>query len=475
MNVLSDSHTHAAGAVYLLSPYRVSPRLVRAVATVKEAAAVCNTELGFLESTVGAALAAAARELRGADDRVAADAVPLDAFQGGAGTSINMAVNEWIAARASERVGSGATIDPHTDANRHQSTNDVMPTALRLLMHDGLSDLERACEELQGRLQSGETAYEQVLKPGRTQLREAVATTVGREFAAWSHAIGRDRWRCYKARERIREVNLGGTAIGTGAGAPRSYVLGVSRVLQRLVSHPITRAEHLGEATSNYDTIVEAMEAPRSVAVNLRRVAGDIRILASGPRGGIGELNIPAPLEGSSIMAGKRNPVVPEAVIQVAERILTNDALVSRLASMSELELNAFFPAIAHTVDESLQMALGAVRSLAEYLPGVVPDRGRCARNVEVGYSDAVALLPFVGYGDVERLQAAALAEERSIREYLEAHSLLAREDADALFHPRHMVGLGYDEELCAAIDGRSGPALRAHAEGLRAQTKEDR
>ena len=315
----------------------------------------------------------------------------------------------------------------------------------------------------------------QVLKPGRTQLREAVATTVGREFAAWSHAIGRDRWRCYKARERIREVNLGGTAIGTGAGAPRSYVLGVSRVLQRLVSHPITRAEHLGEATSNYDTIVEAMEAPRSVAVNLRRVAGDIRILASGPQGGIGELNIPAPLEGSSIMAGKRKPRRtgsgdPGCREDSRQRHACIASGVDERAGVERV-----FSRRSHTPSTSRcrwrSAPSGRLPSICRVL---FPDRGRCARKRGgrvFRRRGASSLRWLWGRGAV----AGRRRSPRSDRyESTWRPTVYWRErDADALFHPRHMVGLGYDEELCAAIDGRSGPALRAHAEGLRAQTKE--
>jgi aspartate ammonia-lyase len=462
----SRPETEAAAALYALSPYQVSPRLVRKVALVKEAAASCNLDLGYMSAQLGGAVIRAARGLGALGDAEIGEAFPLDAFQGGAGTSINMAVNEWIAVEAAEASG-GVEVDAHAHVNLHQSTNDVVPTALRLLMHDGLTELETACEGLQSALQEGEVAFDGILKPARTQLREALVTSLGREFATWAHAVGRDRWRSFKARERIREVNLGGTAIGTGAGAPRRYVLQVVRYLQGLTDHPVSRAEHLGEATSNYDSILEAMEAPRSVAANLRRVASDLRLLASGPETAVGELRLPAPLAGSSIMAGKVNPVVPEAVIQSAERILADDALITRLASMSELELNAFLPAIAHTVDESLEMARRGADALADFVGTLVPDEERCSRNLLAGYAEAVALLPFVTYREVETLLAAARREGYGLRGYLEAHDLLSPEDANALFHPRNLTALGYDEELCAEVEGRSGAALRGHIQEL--------
>ena len=449
------SETARAAALYRLSPYGVSPRLIRSVALVKEAAATCNGALGYLDDDIAAALTEACRRLRALSDAEIAAAFPLDAFQGGAGTSTNMAVNEWLADRES-----GARVDAHRHANLHQSTNDVMPTALRLAMHDRFVELESACETLQGRLQEAEERYDAILKPARTQLREALVTSLGREYATWAHAVARDRWRCFKARERIREVNLGGTAIGTGAGAPRRYVLQVIRHLQSLVDHPITRAEHLVEATSNYDQIAEAMGAVKCLAIDLRRIASDMRLLASGPRSAVGELRIPALLPGSSIMAGKVNPVVPEAVVQAAERILANDALVARLAAMSELELNAFFPAIAHAVDESLYLAVGALRSLSDYVVLITPDRERCAKGLASGYAEAVALLPLLGYEEIEALLEAADERGVSLRGLLTESDALSDAQADALFAPANVMALGYDERLYEAIRTERGEAL---------------
>ncbi|HKK48845.1 MAG TPA: lyase family protein, partial [Alkalispirochaeta sp.] len=311
--------------------------------------------------------------------------------------------------------------------------------------------------------QTGEERYDSVLKPARTQLRDAVVTTVGREFATWAHAIGRDRWRCFKARERIREVNLGGTAVGTGAGAPRTYVLQVVQVLQRLTPHPVCRADHLVEATSNWDQVVEAMESVRTVAVNLRRIAHDIRLLASGPETAIGEFYLPQLMRGSSIMAGKVNPVVPESVIQAAERILANDGLIARLAASTELELNAFFPALAFTIEESLIMARGAADALCDYVSRLEVDSQRCAANVAGSAAAVVALLPLVPYGGVEVLLRGAGAAGKELQPYLTEAGLLSEEDAEALFAPENLMSLGYNEARYAAIRERSGAALESH------------
>jgi aspartate ammonia-lyase len=433
--------------------------LLRSVATVKRAVALCNRDLGYLDSQVAEAIAVAADSFCSMSDTEIAGELPLDAYQGGAGTSTNMAVNEWLAERAGQTLD-GREVDPHDEVNLHQSTNDVMPTALRLMMHDLLERLEGEAERLQAVLQEGETAYDLRLQVGRTELRDAVVTTLGREYGTWAHGISRDRWRCFKARERIREVNLGGTAIGTGAGAPRQYVLHVCRYLQQEVDHPINRAEHLVEATSNYDQVVEAMDAVKCLAVNLRRIASDLRLLASGPRSGLGEIDIPNLLPGSSIMAGKVNPVIPEAVIQCSERILANDALLSRLASMSELELNAFFPGITQAVYESLTLALGAVGRVCDYLPLIVPRAG--SGEASCAQAQAVALLPLLSYDESALLVRQAEATGEPLDRFLVSAKVLSEEEAQAVFAPANLLSLGYDEELYDDLRRRRDGAIKA-------------
>lgn len=448
-----SSESLAAANLYRFSPYRVPAPLIRAVATIKIATAQCNRDLGYLPADTAEAIIAAAKTLSQCNDQEVARMFPLDAFQGGAGTSTHMAVNEWIAERAANSnstVGGGGHVDAHNHVNLFQSTNDVMPTALRLMMLDLLQDLEQRCLTLQAALQHGERRFEGSIKIGRTQLRDAVVTSLGREFATWAHTVARDRWRCFKARERVREVNIGGTAIGTGAGAPRRYCLSVIRFLQDQVDHPISRADHLGEATSNFDQVVEAMDAVRCCAVSVRRVASDIRLLASGPECGFGELIIPNLVPGSSIMAGKVNPVIPEGVIQCAERVLANDSLISRLASMSELELNTFLPTISHTVFESCYIIGGAITALADYVPLLKPNERTFQQHLR--QSQAVALLPLVPYDTCAALVQHAEHKGCSLAELLVGNGVFSSEEAQQVFSPEHLLSLGYNEDLYGAL-----------------------
>jgi aspartate ammonia-lyase len=411
--------------------------LVRSGLTVKRACARANRAGGYLSGDRCDAVEEAATYFAGLSDEELRHHFDLDAYQGGAGTAVNMNLNEAIAARAG--------LHALDEVNLHQSTNDVMPTALRLMLLDMLEPVEREIEELQTEIQRGERRYAGVLKTARTQLRDATVITAGQQFATWAGTLGRDRWRLFKARERLKEVNLGGTAVGTGLGAPRDYVLGVIRELQRLTRHPVTRADNPVEATSNYDQLLEAMEAVNVAAAGLLRIAGDLRLLASGPDGSIGEIVLSAPVKGSSIMAGKINPVLAEAVIQAAERIAANHGLLTRLCARSELELNAFLPAIAHTAWESLSMLGGATGSLRAFIASVDVDETRCAGNLEASYARVVALLPLFGYSSCERIVARARARELVLDEYLIGELGMDGDDVEELLSARNLTRLGYD------------------------------
>lgn len=462
----TGEQTDRARTLYAVSPYPVPLPLVRAGLTVKRACARANRAGGYLCEQRAAAIEEAVTFFLGLDDEALRAHFDLDAYQGGAGTATNMNLNEAIAARARTGAdpGSGCgtrgepdalAVDPLDHVNLHQSTNDVMPTALRLMLLDMLEPAEREIEELQTEIQRGERDYASVLKTARTQLRDATVITAGQQFATWAGTLGRDRWRLFKARERLKEVNLGGTAVGTGLGAPRDYVLGVVRELGRLTRHPVTRADNPVEATSNYDQLLEAMEAVNVAAAGLMRIAGDLRLLASGPGGGIGEIVLPAPVKGSSIMAGKVNPVRAEAVVQAAERIAANHGLLTRLCGRSELELNAFLPAIAHTAWESLSMLTGAARSLRELVAGVEVDSARCAANLEESYARVVALLPLFGYAACERLIEDARERGTALSAYLVEVLGMDQADVEELLSARNLSRLGYDAERYAELERR--------------------
>ena len=450
------AQTARARTLYRISPYAVPLELIRSGLCVKRACARANAAGAYLGGDEARALEEAIDYFDALPDAELRSHFDLDAYQGGAGTAVNMSLNEAIAARAREQSAGegnaggaedrgGPAIDPLDHVNLHQSTNDVMPTALRLMLLDMLEPAEREIEALQTTIQQGERAHADVLKTARTQLRDATVTTAGRQFATWAGTLGRDRWRLFKARERLKEVNLGGTAVGTGLGAPRDYVLGVIRQLQRTTRHPVTRADNPVEATSNYDQVLEAMETVNVAAVGLQRIAGDIRLLASGPHGGIGELVLPAPVKGSSIMAGKVNPVQAEAVVQAGERIAANHSLLTRLCARSELELNAFLPAIAHTAWESLRLLAGAAGTLRDLIGSLEVDPERCERNLEASHGRVVALLPLFGYAACERIVEAARSRDMLLSEYLVSELGMAEADCEELLSTRNLTRLGYD------------------------------
>ena len=442
--VTHGEQTTAAIAQYQLSPHRVPLPLIRAGLTVKQACANANYRLGYLDDSHYQAIISAIAALAAMQDAELRARFPLDAWQGGAGTAINMNLNEAIAVQAA---GDGAGVSPLDHANRHQSTNDVMPTALRVMLLGMLGDVERAIEQLQEALQESEREYAGVLKIARTQLRDATVVSAGQQFATWAGAVARDRWRLFKARERLKEVNLGGTAVGTGLGAPRDYVLRVVQELQLLVPHPIARADNPVEATSNYDQLLEAMETVNVCASNLARIAGDLRLLGSGPHGGLGEISLPGAVKGSSIMPDKKNPVLAEAVVGAAERIMANHPLVTRLCSRSELELNAFLPQISYTVWESTELLRGAAETLARFVRSVTVDAARCEANLEASYAAIVALMPLYGYARCEQFVREARTAGQNLAEYLQQQQGMEAEDVATLLSLRNLTRLGYDPD----------------------------
>jgi aspartate ammonia-lyase len=388
----------------------VHPGLARAFGAVKLAAARTNRNLGYLQhGPIAAALEQACHELF--DGRLAAEIV-VDALQGGAGTSTNMNVNEVLANRALELLGAPHgdydRVSPSEAVNLHQSTNDTFPTALRIAAIWGLRSLETAVVALQEAFQAKERALAHVVKVGRTEMQDAVLTTLGREMGAYAEALTRDRWRLNKCEERLRVVNLGGTAIGTGLAAPRDYIFRVVDELREITGLGLARAENLVEATQNADVFVEVSGLLKALASTLVKVCGDLRLLASGPDAGLAEIRLPARQAGSSIMPGKVNPVIPEAVTQAALLAISHDQAVTLAAALGSLELNAFLPLVAHALLESLDLLGRACDILCRHcVVGIEANEAGCRRQVENATASATALLPVIGY---ER--ATALVEE---------------------------------------------------------------
>ncbi|MDR2193898.1 MAG: aspartate ammonia-lyase [Treponema sp.] len=393
---------------------KTSPLLIRALVMVKKAAALTYAALEEKAAGTASGTAELYRAIAGACDRVLAmehcePLFPVDALQGGAGTSTNMNVNEVLANLAllslGKPAGSYNIIHPIDHVNRGQSTNDVYPTALRIAAILALRSLSEQCATLQESLQRKENAWSAIKKLGRTELMDAVPITLGEEFGAYAQAVGRDRWRLYKIEERLRQVNLGGTAVGNADTAERRYRFMVYGILREMTGIGLAAAEYPMDITQNNDVFVEASGLLKALSVNLSKIAGDIRLMNAGPHGGIGEITVQPLQMGSTIMPGKVNPVIPEMVIQTAIRVQAHDFAITAAASRGEFELNAFLPLIADSLLESVCLLERAVLLFrTKCIETLTPNEERCAALLEASASYAASLVPDVGYEEAERI-----------------------------------------------------------------------
>jgi aspartate ammonia-lyase len=428
-----------------LAKRAVHRSLVHAYGAVKLACARTNRRLGHLPDAKADAIEAASREMM--DGRLD-EHIVVDALQGGAGTSTNMNVNEVLANRALQLLGKPlgdyGTVSPLDDMNLHQSTNDTYPTALRVAAIWGLRSLEHEVVALVEAFQVKEKEFAHVVKVGRTQLQDAVLTTLGREMSAYAEALGRDRWRVYKCEERLRVVNLGGTAIGTGLAAPREYIFRVVDELREITGLALARAENLLEATQNADVFVEVSGILKACSCTLFKIASDLRLLASGPDAGFGEIILPPRQAGSSIMPGKINPVIPEAVTQAAIMVMAHDQAIAQACSLGNLELNAFLPLVADALLGGLDLLTGACSILRRFcVEGMKADEARCRRNVEGATATVTALVPAIGYEAAQAVAKAARAEGKTVRVVVLERGLLTAERFEELIAPEAVMRLG--------------------------------
>ncbi|MGC4113193.1 MAG: aspartate ammonia-lyase [Myxococcales bacterium] len=452
-DVLWGIHTERARENFPIAGRPVHPALVHAFGAVKLACARTNRALGFWadDPAKADAIEQSCRDLaRGALDAH----VVVDELQGGAGTSTNMNVNEVLANRALELLGEPrgryARVSPLDDLNLHQSTNDTYPTALKLAAIQRLHGLERSLVALQEAFQAKEKAFAHVVKVGRTQLQDAVLTTLGREMGAYAEALSRDRWRVYKCEERLRVVNLGGTAIGTGLAAPRQFIFRVVDALREETGEAhigFARAENLVENTQNADVFVEVSGILKACAATLLKICSDLRLLSSGPETGFGELVLPERQAGSSIMPGKVNPVIPEAVSQVAMKVFGLDSTLAVACASGNLELNPFLPLVASCLLESLDLLdRGCDVLRRNCVEGLAADEARCRRNLEGSTAVATALLPALGYERASQIAQKARESGRSVRETVLSEGALDEKTFDGLISPEAVCRLGTPE-----------------------------
>lgn len=429
---------------FKISNYTISscPSLIRALAYVKKAAALANMELGVLPSAIGKGICAACDDLLA--DKLH-DQFPVDVIQGGAGTSTNMNANEVIANRALEimgrRKGEYEFCHPNNHVNCSQSTNDVYPTAFRLALHQELTLLAGHMEHLQKGFAQKGAEFADVVKMGRTQLQDAVPMTLGQEFSAYATTIGEDIQRMQEARELLLEINLGATAIGTGITAPPEYARVVRGHLHNLTGLKVTTSENLVEATWDTGAYVQISGVLKRFAVKLSKICNDLRLLSSGPRTGINEINLPRMQPGSSIMPGKVNPVIPEMVNQVCFDVIGKDVTVTMAAEAGQLELNVMEPIMAHCLFRAVDRLGRACGTLQDRcVAGVTANRERCLELVINSIGVVTNLVPVIGYEKSAAAAKDALAGNKSVAAVVLEQGILTKEQLDRLLAPENML-----------------------------------
>lgn len=445
-NALYGIHSLRAVENFPLSGQPVHPELIRAYGSVKLAAAITNQSLGIGDS--GKKDAAIRRACEEMSEGLLNRHVIVDALQGGAGTSTNMNVNEVIANRALEILGedpgSYHIVSPTEDINLHQSTNDTYPTALKLAAMRLITELESKIVPLQEAFQHKEKEFAHIVKVGRTQYRDAVLTTLGREMSAYADVLSRDRWRIYKIQERLRVIGAGGTAIGSGLGAPRDFIFRFTDNLRSLTGFGLSRAENLTDNIQNADVFVETSGILKAYASTLIKIANDIRLLSSGPHAGLAELKLPMMQAGSSIMPGKENPVIPEAVVQSAILFMSYDQAIAQAASLGSLELNAFLPLIAHVFLSGISLLSGATEIFTHRCVRIMEaNEENCRHSLENSTATATALVERLGYEKVNEIVKWSRERGTTIRHAAGELAGLGDDEFDELISPEATTRLG--------------------------------
>jgi aspartate ammonia-lyase len=420
----------------------IYPDLVVALACVKQAAAAANRELGLLDGERADAIARACEEIR---EGALLDEFVVDVIQGGAGTSTNMNANEVIANRALELLGAAkgdySRLHPLDHVNLSQSTNDVYPTAVKVALQFGIRGLLREMNSLHKAFEAKADEFTDVLKIGRTQLQDAVPMTLGQEFSTYAVMLQEDESRLGEAASLIREINLGATAIGTGINAHPEYAARVTRLLSEIAGVELVVSPNLIEATQDAGAFVQLSGVLKRIAVKLSKICNDLRLLSSGPRAGIGEINLPAVQAGSSIMPGKVNPVIPEVVNQVAFEVIGNDITVTMAAEAGQLQLNAFEPIIAHSLFKSIAHLAAACRTLAERcVKGITANRERARRLLDDSTALVTALNPYIGYARSSEIAQEALATGRRVYDLVLERGLMSREQLEEVMKPEALT-----------------------------------
>ena len=437
--------TLRAAENFHITGLNMHPEIINSLAYIKKASAITNCEVGILEKKKAQAIVQACDEI--IEGQFHNDFI-VDPIQGGAGTSLNMNANEVIANRAIEilggKKGDYTIVNPNDDVNCGQSTNDVIPTAGKMTSLHLLQNLKKQLLRLYDALNEKAKEFDHVIKMGRTQMQDAVPIRLGQEFKAYSVAIMRDIHRMDKAMDEMRTLNMGGTAIGTGINADENYLRRIVPNLSEISGMEFIQAFDLIDATQNLDSFVAVSGEVKACAVTLSKMSNDLRLMSSGPRAGFGEINLPAKQNGSSIMPGKVNPVIPEVVNQVAFNIIGNDMTITMAAEAGQLELNAFEPIIFYCMFQSIDTLGYAVETLVDNcIVGITANEERCRQLVENSVGIITAICPHVGYEKTADIAKKAINSNESVRSLILKENIMDEEELSRILDPIHMTEPG--------------------------------
>lgn len=427
---------------FRITGHTVHPEMIKSIVEIKMAAALVNGKLGLINKDVSDAIVRACKEILAGEYT---DNFIVDSIQGGAGTSLNMNANEIIANRAIELLGGVkgdySVVHPNDHVNCGQSTNDVYPSAGKIAV---VRLLKKTCAELEKLYNTffhKADEFGNIIKMGRTEMQDAVPISFRQVFDAYAAAIMRDKKRFAEAIEVMRGLNMGGTAVGTGINADREYIKEIVPELSAITKLKLKQAEDLVDATQNLDSFVFVSGIIKSCAVNLSKISNDLRLMSSGPRTGFCEINLMPKQNGSSIMPGKINPVIPEVMNQIAFNIIGNDTTVTYAAESGQLELNAFEPIIFHCLFESLDTLCNGIKVFTkDCVKDITVNPARCRENIERSIGTVTALCPYIGYSMASKLAKKALKEDKKIKDIIIQEKIMGKEEADGILNPANMI-----------------------------------
>ena len=418
------------------------PVLIDSIVMVKKAAAITNEKSGKLNRQIAQAIIQACDEILDGSFR---DQFIVDAIQGGAGTSANMNANEVIANRAIEILGGTkgdySIVHPNDHVNMSQSTNDVIPTAGKITVLKLLPQTIKELEKLEKAMEEKEAEFDDILKMGRTQLQDAVPMRLGQSFGAFAHVLKRDIKRLKNVMDEMKVLNIGATAIGTAINVDPYYLANISYELSKVAGISLKQADDLIDATQNLDGFVSVSGVLKTCAVDISKISNDLRLMSSGPRTGLSEINLPARQNGSSIMPGKINPVIPEVVSQVAYLIIGHDYTITMAAEAGQLELNAFEPVLFHHLFESIDTLKEAAATLTKHcITGITANKGQCEEYIEKSVGISTALCPYIGYAKSAEIAKKSLKTGVPVKELVLEEGLLKEEELKEILKPEKMT-----------------------------------